>query len=99
MFVLCLAQREGFHGFPMAFSRRPVQEGEGILRQLWQVQILIIRLLWPVSVLPDRSVFDFSDGYSNAEVNFLDLTAVDPALIAGVSPHNVPLPFHGQILA
>lgn len=73
-------------GFGMAFSWRPVQGGEGILRKLWQVQIRIIRLLWSVCVLPDRSVPDFTDGYSNAEFSFLDLTAV--AGLQG-SPHTM----------
>lgn len=47
------------------------------------------------SVLPDRSVFDFTDGLSNAELDFS--TCYCSSTIVGISPQKALLPFPGQI--
>lgn len=85
VFSWMCAQREAFHGFWMAFSWRVVQEGEGILRKLWQVRILVIRLLWPMQCC--MTDFDFTDGLSNPELDFLHVTAAEQLQI---SPHRRP---------
>lgn len=99
MFVLCLFLNVCPMGrFPRFSNGLYLQTCSGGRRYFVALTNPYNKALLVCACAADRSVFDFTDGYSDAEFDLLDLTAVERALIAGISPHIVLLPFHGQIL-